>query len=240
MHFHLPKPLHGWREFLGEVGIIVIGVLIALGAEQAIELLHWNHVAAAARLSVGEELKEEVFWASEMVITQPCVDRQLQQLETSVLAPGAFKPVPSYSEGQLSFVFRAPSRPWSSSIWQSMSSGGTAAHFDRKTQLGLALTYSLVVYLREHNATAEQLKERLSALSRPIELDAATRASLVADIEQDRNLYQLMALVSDQAIGQIEKVGFQPKRADLPFDKSGTLSFCRAHHLPLGTVRPLR
>ena len=33
MHFHLPKPLHGWREFAGEVGIIVLGVLIALGAE---------------------------------------------------------------------------------------------------------------------------------------------------------------------------------------------------------------
>jgi hypothetical protein len=32
MHFHLPKPLHGWREFAGEVGIIVLGVLIALGA----------------------------------------------------------------------------------------------------------------------------------------------------------------------------------------------------------------
>ncbi len=26
MHFHLPKPLHGWREFVGEVGIIVVGV----------------------------------------------------------------------------------------------------------------------------------------------------------------------------------------------------------------------
>jgi hypothetical protein len=24
-HFHVPKPLHGWREFIGEVGIIVIG-----------------------------------------------------------------------------------------------------------------------------------------------------------------------------------------------------------------------
>ena len=22
MHFRLPKPLHGWREFAGEVGII--------------------------------------------------------------------------------------------------------------------------------------------------------------------------------------------------------------------------
>jgi hypothetical protein len=28
--FHLPKPLHGWRQFAGEVGIIVIGVLIGL------------------------------------------------------------------------------------------------------------------------------------------------------------------------------------------------------------------
>lgn len=34
MHFHMPKPMHGWREFLGEVGIIVFGVLIALSAEQ--------------------------------------------------------------------------------------------------------------------------------------------------------------------------------------------------------------
>ncbi|MGZ3246395.1 MAG: hypothetical protein ACXWI4_07640 [Croceibacterium sp.] len=40
MHIHLPKPLHGWREFVGEVGIIVIGVLLALGAEQAVEALH--------------------------------------------------------------------------------------------------------------------------------------------------------------------------------------------------------
>ncbi len=30
MHLHLPKPLHGWREFPGEVGIIVIGVPLAL------------------------------------------------------------------------------------------------------------------------------------------------------------------------------------------------------------------
>jgi hypothetical protein len=40
MHIHLPKPSHGWREFLGEVGVIVIGVLIALGAEQAVEAAH--------------------------------------------------------------------------------------------------------------------------------------------------------------------------------------------------------
>lgn len=40
MHLHLPKPLHGWRAFAGEVGIIVLGVLIALGAEQLVETIH--------------------------------------------------------------------------------------------------------------------------------------------------------------------------------------------------------
>ena len=34
------KPIHGWRVFAGEVGIIVIGVLIALGAQQVAEDWH--------------------------------------------------------------------------------------------------------------------------------------------------------------------------------------------------------
>jgi hypothetical protein len=42
VHIHLPKPLHGWREFVGEVGVIAIGILIALGAEQAVEVVHHN------------------------------------------------------------------------------------------------------------------------------------------------------------------------------------------------------
>ena len=28
-----PKPIHNWRDFLKEVGIIVLGVCIALSAE---------------------------------------------------------------------------------------------------------------------------------------------------------------------------------------------------------------
>lgn len=35
IRFRIPTPLHGWREFAGEVGVIVLGVLIALGAQQA-------------------------------------------------------------------------------------------------------------------------------------------------------------------------------------------------------------
>jgi hypothetical protein len=30
MEIHKPKPVHGWRDFAKEVGIIVLGVLSAL------------------------------------------------------------------------------------------------------------------------------------------------------------------------------------------------------------------
>ena len=54
MHFHLPKPMHGWRDFAGEIAIIVIGVLIALGAEQVIESWTWERkVAGAMRRTQG-------------------------------------------------------------------------------------------------------------------------------------------------------------------------------------------
>src|SRR5690348_5512212 len=104
MHFHLPKPLHGWREFAGEVGIIVVGVLIALAAEQVVETIHWRHVAAEAHDSISEEMQAEFYAAAEMAIAQPCIDRQLQSLEAAVLAPGPFRPVPSYSEGANNFT----------------------------------------------------------------------------------------------------------------------------------------
>ena len=56
MHFHLPRPLHGWREFAGEVGIIVLGVLIALGAEQVLSSIHDRSEARHARDNVVYEV----------------------------------------------------------------------------------------------------------------------------------------------------------------------------------------
>ena len=40
MHIHKPKALHGWREFVGEIGVIVCGVLIAIALGQTVEALH--------------------------------------------------------------------------------------------------------------------------------------------------------------------------------------------------------
>lgn len=56
MHIHLPKPLHGWRALVGEIGIIVVGVSIALSAEQFAEFLHNR-----AQVRHGEEALTDNF-----------------------------------------------------------------------------------------------------------------------------------------------------------------------------------
>ena len=59
-HFHIPKPLHGCREFVGEVGIIVLGALIALAAGQVVEIIHDRQLAADARTNVRAEAAQNV------------------------------------------------------------------------------------------------------------------------------------------------------------------------------------
>src|ERR1700761_4237748 len=56
MDIHKPRPWRGWPELLKEVGTIVIGVLIALAGEQAVERLEWAHKVKAAEDAMRAEL----------------------------------------------------------------------------------------------------------------------------------------------------------------------------------------
>jgi hypothetical protein len=80
MRFHLPKPLHGWREFVGEVGIIVLGVLIALGAEQAVETMHQRSEVDQLRQSLRAELADSRARWEHMRTADGCSAKRLDAL----------------------------------------------------------------------------------------------------------------------------------------------------------------
>jgi hypothetical protein len=82
MHFHLPKPLHGWRAFAGEVGIIVLGVLIALFAEELLASLHWRNEARTFRSAVDRELALNLGTFEFNQLQQKCTRRRLDELQT--------------------------------------------------------------------------------------------------------------------------------------------------------------
>lgn len=84
MHFHLPKPLHGWREFVGEVGIIVIGVLIALGAEQLVEGWQWRNKVHETTKQLNAELYRDARAAYAGLVVGPCLDQQLGAIDAAL------------------------------------------------------------------------------------------------------------------------------------------------------------
>jgi hypothetical protein len=86
--------MHGWREFVGEVGIIVIGVLIALGAEQIVETLHERRVAAETRNAIRAEFNEGLTSIAVRGRAEPCIARRLREVRQIMITwakTGQFK-----------------------------------------------------------------------------------------------------------------------------------------------------
>ena len=76
MDIHKPEPWHTVREFLKEYVIIVVGVLTALGAEQAVEAVHTAQKAAEAEQLVREEFGRNLEYVHErLLISSPATRR---------------------------------------------------------------------------------------------------------------------------------------------------------------------
>jgi hypothetical protein len=135
MHFHVPKPLHGWREFAGEVGIIVIGVLIALGAEQVIETIHSRREVAEFRSAVGVELASDLAAYRYRIQQEPCVKRRMGEVREWLDADRAGTPlVPAGEIGRPSLY------GFLSSVWKS-SSPDVMNHLSLQTRERYAAFY---------------------------------------------------------------------------------------------------
>ena len=237
MHFHLPKPLHGWREFVGEVGIIVIGVLIALGAEQVVESWNWRHQAEDAASALRSEVSGHYLAAAEFIVVAPCLDRQLQLLSQRLTAT-PLKPAPLFHVAGLNYVLRAPSRPWSDNQWRGVASEGVAAHLPKDLRANLGDHYALITVIRDDNRAADTLAYRFTVLAQSAALDPATRGRLAEEIEEQRGIFSFMGLVASQIVASARAMGFAPPRQEVDeyLAKSGTTKFCRAHGLPLGKL----
>lgn len=126
MHFHLPKPLHGWREFTGEVGIIVIGVLIALAAQQMVETWQWREKVHAAKQSIDFELNDQLDYSEEALRFRACAGPFVDALESAILRHDA-RTIARLHDTRPPFE----PHPWRSTAWQSAMSTGVADHFSQ-------------------------------------------------------------------------------------------------------------
>ena len=139
MHVHLPKPLHGWRAFVGEVAIIVLGVLVALGAEQAVQSLEWREKVDAAVADMNNELGSgDGPEAYERIAIHECVATHLDALRAAVEA-GDRK-----ASRKLIDQFWVPNRTWDSLARDAANTADIAAHMPHQRMLQYRIAYEMV------------------------------------------------------------------------------------------------
>lgn len=121
MHVHLPKPLHGWRALAGEVGIIVLGVLIALGAEQFVESLHWRHQVHETREAIDSEASHDLAVLQFRLKQRDCVTARLDELDRWSKALGSGQPVRLRKPIDPPISFAVRTAVWDSTTGEVMS-----------------------------------------------------------------------------------------------------------------------
>ena len=78
------RPASGWRAFAGEVGVIVLGVVIALAAQEAVEAVNERREAAETRETLTGEIRESLAVLELRRAAQPCIDNRLSELRDIV------------------------------------------------------------------------------------------------------------------------------------------------------------
>ncbi len=163
--------MHGLRELGKEIGIIVIGVLIALGAEQAVEAMHWAHQMDVQRATLHSELLTNADWFEERVAVAPCLRARLDHLSQALAnANGRWKTSDADPLIQGQGVYVAPWRNFPDQAWRNTLASGAASHMGPDEMLAYAMVYGNVADLHAMN-----LQEQVAA-------------NQIADLDHDQPL----------------------------------------------------
>jgi hypothetical protein len=145
MEVHTPKKTpRSWREFLKDVGIIVLGVLIALTAEQSVQWLHRYQTRQQLEKDLREEMRmNDVTLRDDLQVLSERQDLALHEAHAIQTALKE-KNIASLGEHEPKFprgVFNLPN----DSVWQHSRESGTIALLPRDE----AEAYTTLFRIRE-------------------------------------------------------------------------------------------
>jgi hypothetical protein len=208
MHFHLPKPLHGWREFAGEVGIIVLGVLIALAAESVVEDLQWRHkVDVVSKSLLGELANDRARWDVDLKAAR-CALQETARIEpwARAGATGAAPPAPDSRE-LLTLTMHTAN-------WTLAANSQTLDHFPIRDQLAFAALYAGIA---NRQVSIDQVGNALDRIH--------TLVPLASDSTARRELLETLGDLRTGAASLIDNEGYMKRHFDAVGVKSDPSDF---------------
>ncbi len=246
-----PEPLHrlrwrrfspsmGWRAFWSEILIVVIGVVIALAANEAVEKWNWRNKVADGEARLREDTANVFEWSAERYATGPCIDAQLTALITRVVDSGErLDPAPIHTSLNMRRVLTAPQRPFRFPVWDALVADGTASRMSPQRQALYGRLGQSLERMRLRNEDYMRLRGRMLVLAHPIELDAQTRNRLLTDLEELRSMNAVDVRALGQDMNFITEYGIAPgsKSVEEFLATSTTIRFCREQGLPMSNWR---
>ena len=204
MQIKVPEPLHGWREFVGEVGIIVLGVLIALAAQQVVESMQTHQRIKETRAALDAELSRNLAAFEWRVGQRPCLRSRVDELDRWVTAMTAGKPVALKKEITPPRYFAL-----NNTVWQ--ASENDAGQMPVETKLNYASIYAALATLQDNVWRDEQQAwDSISGYEQNKELtreELHSVRSAIIDLQSDD---ELLDVFQQRLHSQAAKLGIQP------------------------------
>lgn len=183
------NPPNGWNAVVWELAIVVLGVVIALGAQQAVETLRWRDEVRLIEEALTIEIAESIVHASERQMVGRCLSDRLTYLIGKVSAnegPWDGSPMPVQQTvlavKSVPAAYRTPNRKWNDDVWQSAQNGDVFNHMRRERLAGFSKIYAIMEGLRKDNEFEHQIFPQLLYLSFDTQLDAAARQQALATL----------------------------------------------------------
>lgn len=230
-------PSMGWRAFISEIVIVVLGVAIALAAGEAVEDWNWRQRVKDAESRLQADLDFASFWLNEASVTQPCIDAQLEALTRRLTdSEDVLDPAPVVMEGSRRVLLRMPLRAFDFPVWGALLADGTANRFTRERQLALGLVDQDMRRAALREAEIDEIHGRLMVMAHPLQLDAPSRQRLLGEIEALRFRVAAHGATAGNVVRLIrDYLGSAPAQGDVQafLDGSRTVQYCREQGLPL-------
>jgi hypothetical protein len=247
------SPSMGWRAFWSEIVIVVLGVVIALAANEAVQDWNWRNKVVDAEARLQGDIAWAFLWAAEKSASQPCIDAQLAAMARTVLESGdTLQPMPLLGSLNLQMVVRMPNRPYRFPVWDALLADGTASHFATQRQALYARISDGMAMSRTSEVETRRMSGNLLRMRDPIPLDPVVRADLLSDLNNLRSLTAFEGLNAQQRMRVIADAGLAPPdemverflnasgKNPSGADFSGMPHFCKMQGLPIGDWREYR
>ena len=197
MEIHKPKPWHGWRGFLKEYAIIVVGVLTALVGEELVVSAHHRSEVADLRSALHSELAWNLAALKDAADDLPCVEQRMQEAEAWVAS------LQGPAEERLKMEIRTPKYVlFRSSTWRSASAGtldnvpldervAYARFYDGVENVDRIRKDALSAWrdLRDFEDTRTASGPEIRQISHDIRMIRDAHQTLVSNYENLKNLY---------------------------------------------------